>query len=107
MRSLFCYRLKLDEPIGVGFSYAENGQVVGRAEQAALDVQAFIAIFIESFSEFKGRPLHLVSLPKLLQCCRSRLKQCNRTPSPGRRVIRRSLPARLCCRYLRRQQGAR
>jgi hypothetical protein len=54
-------RLQLDEPIGVGFSYAENGQVVGRAEQAALDVQAFIAIFIETFKEFKGRPLHLVS----------------------------------------------
>lgn len=42
----------LDEPIGVGFSYAEHGQIVGRAEDAALDVQAFIAIFIEvrSFS---------------------------------------------------------
>lgn len=58
---LYCRRLRqLDEPIGVGFSYAENGQVVGRTEQAALDVQAFIAIFIETFKEFKNRPLHLV-----------------------------------------------
>lgn len=49
----------LDEPIGVGYSYAEHGQVVGRAEAAALDVQAFVAIFIETFKEFKGRPLTL------------------------------------------------
>ncbi|CDZ97775.1 serine carboxypeptidase [Phaffia rhodozyma] len=49
----------LDEPIGVGFSYAEHGQIVGRAEQAAIDVQAFISIFIETFKEFQDRPLHL------------------------------------------------
>jgi len=33
--------------------------MVGRAEQAAVDVQAFIAIFFETFKEFKGRKLHL------------------------------------------------
>lgn len=49
----------LDEPINVGFSYSKNGQTVGTTEAAALDVQAFISIFFETFSEFKGRKLHL------------------------------------------------
>lgn len=43
------------QPIGVGFSYAENGQTIERAETAAVDVQAFIAIFFETFQEFKGQ----------------------------------------------------
>ncbi|CED82580.1 Serine carboxypeptidases (lysosomal cathepsin A) [Phaffia rhodozyma] len=49
----------LDQPIGVGLSYGSNGQVVSNTEQAAIDVQAFIAIFFDTFKEFRGRRFHL------------------------------------------------
>jgi cathepsin A (carboxypeptidase C) len=45
----------LEEPLGVGFSYGEHGQKVGTTERAAIDVAAFVAIFFETFKEFKGR----------------------------------------------------
>lgn len=43
----------IDQPIGVGFSYADYGEHVGRTEEAAKDVAAFVAIFVERF--FKGK----------------------------------------------------
>jgi len=49
----------LDQPVGVGFSYADFGETVETTEEAAINVQAFITIFFESFSQFSGRPLHL------------------------------------------------
>ncbi|AFR98075.1 cathepsin A (carboxypeptidase C) [Cryptococcus neoformans C23] len=49
----------LDEPIGVGFSHADNGQTVSTTEEAAIDVQAFISIFFETFKEFEGRAFHM------------------------------------------------
>ncbi|KAH9939580.1 Alpha/Beta hydrolase protein [Amylocystis lapponica] len=49
----------IDQPIGVGFSYAEHGETVGTTEEAAKDIAAFIAIFFEHFSKFKGRAFHM------------------------------------------------
>ncbi|KAF8518463.1 serine carboxypeptidase [Gautieria morchelliformis] len=49
----------IDQPIGVGWSYAEYGQAVGTTEDAAKDIAAFARIFFDTFSEFKGRPFHL------------------------------------------------
>ncbi|KAI9001448.1 peptidase S10 serine carboxypeptidase [Trametes punicea] len=49
----------LDQPVGVGFSYADFGETVETTEDAARNVHAFLTIFFETFSEFKGRPLHL------------------------------------------------
>ncbi|CDO74121.1 hypothetical protein BN946_scf185043.g171 [Trametes cinnabarina] len=49
----------LDQPVGVGFSYADFGETVETTEDAAKNVHAFLTIFFETFSEFKGRPLHL------------------------------------------------
>lgn len=45
--------------IGVGFSYADYGETIETTEDAAKNVHAFLAIFFETFSQFKGRPLHL------------------------------------------------
>ncbi|PVF93235.1 peptidase S10, serine carboxypeptidase [Serendipita vermifera] len=39
----------IDQPIGVGFSYADYGEHVGRTEDAAKDVAAFVSIFMENF----------------------------------------------------------
>ncbi|KAG8963023.1 hypothetical protein FRC03_003519 [Tulasnella sp. 419] len=49
----------LDQPVGVGFSYADYGLPVTTTEDAAVDVYAFISIFLDTFSSFRERPLHL------------------------------------------------
>ncbi|KAG6829682.1 hypothetical protein H0H92_003800 [Tricholoma furcatifolium] len=49
----------LDQPVGVGFSYADFGETVETTEGAAKNVHAFITIFFETFKQFSGRPLHL------------------------------------------------
>ncbi|KAM5532725.1 hypothetical protein V8D89_013617 [Ganoderma adspersum] len=49
----------LDQPVGVGFSYADYGETIETTEDAARNVHAFLTIFFETFSQFKGRPLHL------------------------------------------------
>ncbi|KAF8632022.1 hypothetical protein AX17_004965 [Amanita inopinata Kibby_2008] len=49
----------LDQPVGVGFSYAEYGETIETTEQAAKNVHAFISIFFETFKQFSGRPFHL------------------------------------------------
>jgi cathepsin A (carboxypeptidase C) len=65
----------VDQPIGVGFSYADHGEFVvcsnisrvqlynnflmqSSTEEAAVDMAAFVFIFFEHFSQFKGRPFH-------------------------------------------------
>ncbi|KAG8695794.1 hypothetical protein FRC08_007551 [Ceratobasidium sp. 394] len=40
---------------------SEYGQTVETTEEAAKDVQAFVSIFLETFSKFKGRDFHLAS----------------------------------------------
>lgn len=45
--------------VGVGFSYADYGEVVETTEDAAKNVHAFITIFFETFTQFSGRPFHL------------------------------------------------
>jgi carboxypeptidase C (cathepsin A) len=69
----------LDQPVGVGFSYSDYGKNVGTTEDAAKDVAALwvvsgqcellylialdgmtsIAIFFETFSQFKSRAFHM------------------------------------------------
>ncbi|KAH8081981.1 alpha/beta-hydrolase [Cristinia sonorae] len=49
----------VDQPIGVGFSYADYGEYVSTTEEAATDIASFVAIFFEHFSQFKGRPFHM------------------------------------------------
>ncbi|KAF8649503.1 hypothetical protein AX16_005755 [Volvariella volvacea WC 439] len=49
----------IDQPVGVGFSYAEYGEAVGTTEEAAQDIAAFVAIWFENFVKFKGRAFHM------------------------------------------------
>ncbi|KZT24355.1 serine carboxypeptidase [Neolentinus lepideus HHB14362 ss-1] len=49
----------IDQPVDVGFSYAEHGEYVSTTEEAAKDIAAFVSIFFEHFSSFKGRALHM------------------------------------------------
>ena len=49
----------IDQPVGTGFSYADHGEYVSSAEEAAVDIAAFVAIFFEHFGQFKGRKFHM------------------------------------------------
>ncbi|OSC96476.1 serine carboxypeptidase [Trametes coccinea BRFM310] len=49
----------VDQPVDVGYSYAEYGEAVTNTQEAANDITAFIGIFFEHFTKFKGRALHL------------------------------------------------
>ncbi|THU80417.1 peptidase S10, serine carboxypeptidase [Dendrothele bispora CBS 962.96] len=49
----------VDQPIGVGFSYADYGETVDTSEEAAKDIAAFVSIFFENFNQFKGRAFHM------------------------------------------------
>ncbi|THU81280.1 alpha/beta-hydrolase, partial [Dendrothele bispora CBS 962.96] len=49
----------VDQPIGVGFSYADYGEYVATTEDAAKDMAAFVGIFFENFSQFRGRTFHM------------------------------------------------
>ncbi|KAG5645267.1 hypothetical protein DXG03_006569 [Asterophora parasitica] len=49
----------LDQPVGVGFSYADFGETVETTEEAAKNIHAFLTIFFETFKQFSGRALHL------------------------------------------------
>ncbi|KAJ7288107.1 Alpha/Beta hydrolase protein [Mycena rebaudengoi] len=49
----------IDQPIGVGFSYADHGETVSTIEEAAEDIAAFVAIFFAHFSKFQGRGFHM------------------------------------------------
>jgi cathepsin A (carboxypeptidase C) len=49
----------VDQPIAVGFSYADYGEYVSTTEEAAKDIAAFVAIFFENFIKFKGRKFHM------------------------------------------------
>lgn len=45
--------------VDVGFSYADFGPTVGTTEEAAIHVDAFVRLFFETFSQFKGRAFHM------------------------------------------------
>lgn len=49
----------LDEPVGVGFSYAHHGEAVHNTDEAAVDVAAFVGVFFETFKSFEGREFHM------------------------------------------------
>ncbi|KAI9066160.1 serine carboxypeptidase [Trametes sanguinea] len=49
----------VDQPVDVGYSYAEYGEAVTNTQEAANDITAFIGIFFEHFPKLKGRALHL------------------------------------------------
>ncbi|KAJ6622596.1 Alpha/Beta hydrolase protein [Mycena sp. CBHHK59/15] len=49
----------IDQPISVGFSYAEYGKTVGTTEDPANDIAAFVAIFFAHFTKFQGQGIHM------------------------------------------------
>ncbi|KAK8843460.1 hypothetical protein IAR55_007117 [Kwoniella newhampshirensis] len=50
--------LYLDQPIGVGFSYSDEGEV-NNSPAAAEDVYAFLTLFISKFRTYAEQPFHI------------------------------------------------
>ncbi|WWD21011.1 hypothetical protein CI109_105492 [Kwoniella shandongensis] len=50
--------LFLDQPIGVGYSYADEGEV-NNSPAAAEDVYAFLTLFIAQFRAYSEQPFHI------------------------------------------------
>ncbi|EED81068.1 hypothetical protease S10 [Postia placenta Mad-698-R] len=65
----------IDQPIGVGFSYADYGEAVSNTLDAAKDISAFVAIFFENFSKYKGRAFHMAGESYGLPRCQKWMKE--------------------------------
>ncbi|KAI9636529.1 Alpha/Beta hydrolase protein [Dioszegia hungarica] len=50
--------LFLDQPVGVGFSYSDSGEV-NNSPAAAEDVYAFLILFISQFDKYAKQPFHI------------------------------------------------
>ncbi|KAJ3556355.1 hypothetical protein NM688_g2075 [Phlebia brevispora] len=51
----------LDQPIGTGYSYATDGTTVNRLEDVAIDVYAFLQIFLHRFPQYAHLPFHIAA----------------------------------------------
>ena len=51
----------LDEPIGTGYSYASDHSKVNTLTDLAVDVYAFLQLFVSSFPQYAEKPLHLAA----------------------------------------------
>ncbi|ORX38931.1 Alpha/Beta hydrolase protein [Kockovaella imperatae] len=49
----------LDQPIGVGFSYADGSEEVSDSHAAAEDVYAFLSLFISQFRKYSKQDFHV------------------------------------------------
>ncbi|KAF7289387.1 Carboxypeptidase [Mycena indigotica] len=49
----------LDQPVNVGFSYAEDGTTVNNSPLAGKDVYAFLELFLQRFPEYSKQPFHI------------------------------------------------
>ncbi|KAF9036830.1 carboxypeptidase C [Panaeolus papilionaceus] len=51
----------LDQPINVGYSYADNGKTVSTSPVAGKDVYAFLELFLNRFPEYSKTPFHIAA----------------------------------------------
>ncbi|KIK04018.1 hypothetical protein K443DRAFT_676325 [Laccaria amethystina LaAM-08-1] len=51
----------LDQPVNVGFSYADDGTTVSSSPVAGKDVYAFLELFLNRFPKYSTQPFHLAA----------------------------------------------
>jgi len=51
----------LDQPVNVGFSYADDGTTVSTSPVAGKDVYAFLQLFLNRFPEYSKQPFHIAA----------------------------------------------
>lgn len=49
----------LDQPVNTGFSYSDDGSYPNNAPDAAVDVWAFLELFLQEYPQVKFLPLPL------------------------------------------------
>ncbi|KAI9337963.1 Alpha/Beta hydrolase protein [Obelidium mucronatum] len=75
--------LFLDQPVGVGFSYAKPGRKVGNSELAAKETDIFLQLFFYNLPQYSKAPVHLFG----------ESYAGHYIPAIGRRVYRENLEA--------------
>lgn len=51
----------LDQPVGVGYSYSDDRSTVDSTPVAAIDVYAFLELFLSRFKEYASAPFHIAA----------------------------------------------
>lgn len=51
----------LDQPVNVGYSYADDGTTVDTSPVAGQDVYAFLELFLNRFPEYSKQPFHIAA----------------------------------------------
>ncbi|KAH0584572.1 hypothetical protein H2248_010105 [Termitomyces sp. 'cryptogamus'] len=51
----------LDQPVNVGYSYADDGTTVSTSPVAGKDVYAFLQLFLNRFPEYSTQPFHIAA----------------------------------------------
>ncbi|KAG5639177.1 hypothetical protein H0H81_006081 [Sphagnurus paluster] len=51
----------LDQPVNVGFSYADDGTTVNNSPLAGKDVYAFLELFLNRFPQYSKQPFHIAA----------------------------------------------
>ncbi|RPD64649.1 alpha/beta-hydrolase [Lentinus tigrinus ALCF2SS1-6] len=98
----------LDQPVGTGFSYASDGSKVDTLADLAVDVYAFLQLFVSRFPEYSEKPLHLAAEswgghygPNIASYVYKMNKQRIYAPFPGQKHINlaslfESIPEYMC-----------
>ncbi|KAH7915045.1 Alpha/Beta hydrolase protein [Hygrophoropsis aurantiaca] len=80
----------LDQPVNVGFSYAEDGSTVNTSPVAGKDVYAFMELFLSRFPEYSKQPFHLAAesyggtyAPNIANVIHTENKKIPLAPTPG------------------------
>ncbi|KAH9067022.1 serine carboxypeptidase [Lactarius deliciosus] len=79
----------LDQPVGVGYSYSSDRSTISTSPAAALDVYAFLELFITRFHKYARLPFHLAAesyggtfAPNIASVIYKKNKELAAAPSP-------------------------
>ena len=80
----------LDEPIGTGFSYSSDGSTVNSLKDLAVDVYAFLQVFMHNLPQYASLPFHIAAEswgghygPEIGSLVYKQNKQMEYAPFPG------------------------
>jgi len=84
----------LDQPVNVGYSYAEDGTTVDTSPVAGKDVYAFLEIFLNRFPKYANQPFHLAAesyggtyAPNIANVIYKQNKELALAPTPKLKII--------------------
>jgi len=84
----------LDQPVNVGYSYADGGTTVDSSPVAGKDVHAFLELFLNRFPQYSEKPFHIAAesyggtyAPNIAKVIHDANKQLAVAPTPGLKHI--------------------